>query len=102
MTNVVCLTIPTLVVGPVTQAGLKRSVYVQNQSAEIIYLKFDRATEAAPLSPVFGFKLAAGADKTFAPQNNGSEDGSTPIYAVSASGTAILNVQSIIGTKTQP
>lgn len=101
MKNVICRTTPTLVTSAETQLGLKRSVYVQNQSAEIIYLKFDRETDIG-VSPALGFRLAAGADKTFAPGNNGSEDGSTPITACSVSGTAVLHVQAIAGTKTQP
>jgi len=102
MFNVTCLTTPTPVIGPMQQRGTKRTVHLQNQSGETIYLQFDGNMQdtGKTLSTSLGYKLAAGAEKVLSPSSPGGGDGSQPILALSASGAAVLHVQNIEYTKT--
>jgi hypothetical protein len=101
MKNVTCLTTPTLVLGPTTQPQQKRSVVLQNQSSEIIYLCFF-PTGSEVLSIGLGYQLPAGQTLSMSPSSPGGPDGSNQITALSASGTAILHEQHGDYTRTIP
>jgi hypothetical protein len=104
MKNVIVLATPTLVLGPhdVGKLGNTRSVYLTNQSTtESIWLQFDTDV-ITPLSVTCGYQLAKGTSLPLVTQSPGGRDGCNAITAVSASGTAILTVQVIQGSRTLP
>jgi hypothetical protein len=104
MTNITCLTTPTKVLGPHLVLGTTRSVYLTNNSTtESIWLFFGdgKQSDLSPTTP-FGYQLAKGASLVLAAMSVGGRDGCDAIWGCSVSGTALLTVQVIQGTKTLP
>jgi hypothetical protein len=102
MKNVKCGTTPTPVLGP-SENQLKRTVILQNQSAEIIYLAFTPDTGSG-LSTSLGYQMAASnlTPLILSPTSPGGTLGISAISALSGSGNAILHVQHTDYTITTP
>lgn len=105
MQNIICKTTPTPVLGPAAQqnnAYAKRSVILQNQSNETIYLCFFPNQPSEVLATTLGYQLLAGQTWSSSPGSPGGPDGSAAITALSASGTAVLHEQHGDYTRTMP
>ena len=104
MANITVTSTPTNLIGPAADPTRNRKVYVSNLSNAAVWLLFDGSSESqlSSTTPV-GFQLnaagTAGDRQVFGGTSNGDNDGTNAIWAVAA-GSALVNVQAIVGRKT--